>query len=89
MESDFKPHPLLKGPHAQTIWPRLLHREGSQIFQRQRLQLPDNDFVDLDWFPGNEHSDQLALLIHGLGGSSTSHYIKRILTGAAGVERDF
>lgn len=81
VESDFKPHPFLKGPHAQTIWPRLLHKEGSQIFERQRLSLPDNDFVDLDWFPGNEKSDQLALLIHGLGGSSSSHYIKRIGKG--------
>ena len=77
-ESRFKPLPLLSSPHLQTIWPGLFHRKGSQQFTRQRLELPDGDFLDLDWFAQNPDSRQVVVLIHGLGGSSASPYISRV-----------
>ena len=78
IDSDFKPYPLLRNAHLQTIWPRLFHREGSQKYDRKRLELTDGDFLDLDWFPDNPESRRIVVLVHGLGGSSGSHYIKRI-----------
>ncbi len=77
VESGFVAHPLLANRHLQTIWPRLTHREGSQHFHRQRIVVADGDFLDLDWFAGNPASPNLVMLIHGLGGSSSSHYIRR------------
>ena len=81
IESDFKPYLALRNPHLQTIWPRLFHREGGQKYDRQRIELTDGDFLDLDWFPGNPESRRIVVLVHGLGGSSGSHYIKRIGEG--------
>jgi predicted alpha/beta-fold hydrolase len=77
-ESKFRPHPLLSSPHLQTIWPGVFHRQSSQKFNRQRLELPDGDFLDLDWFVQNPDSQQVVVLIHGLGGSSASPYISRV-----------
>lgn len=42
------------------------------------MDLEDGDFIDLDWFDGNRRSHKLAILIHGLGGSSSSNYIIRV-----------
>jgi len=43
--------------------------------KRERLELPDGDFLDLDWAVENP-SDRLVLLSHGLEGSSTNTYIQ-------------
>ncbi|GAB4242257.1 MAG: alpha/beta fold hydrolase [Ekhidna sp.] len=44
-------------------------------YQRERLELPDGDFLDLDWIRGGNH--RLMVLSHGLEGSADRHYIKR------------
>jgi predicted alpha/beta-fold hydrolase len=41
---------------------------------RERLVTPDGDFVDLDWLPGRAGAPVL-LLLHGLEGMATSHYV--------------
>lgn len=58
--------------HVQTVWGPLFRR--SRIaFRRERLATSDGDFVDLDWLDGPADAPVL-LLLHGLEGSSTSHY---------------
>jgi predicted alpha/beta-fold hydrolase len=42
-------------------------------YTRNRITTPDNDFIDLDFSTSN--SKHLALLIHGLEGSSNSKYV--------------
>ncbi len=62
----------------QTLWGPLLRRNGMLPLRRERLPTPDGDFVDLDWVdrpPGSP----LVLLLHGLEGSSGSHYIVGLL----------
>jgi predicted alpha/beta-fold hydrolase len=43
--------------------------------KRERLELPDGDFLDLDWAAENA-SERLVLLTHGLEGSSRNTYIQ-------------
>jgi len=45
--------------------------------QRERVELPDGDFVDLDWTSNDQ--DQVVLIMHGLEGSAHSHYARRVL----------
>ena len=52
---DFRPAWWLPGPHAQTLWPVLCRRRPRLALRRERLELPDGDFLDLDWTPG-DHS---------------------------------
>ncbi len=40
---------------------------------RERVELPDGDFLDLDWSPGG--SECAVVVIHGLEGSSRSVYV--------------
>jgi predicted alpha/beta-fold hydrolase len=45
------------GGHMQTILPSLFRKVHFKYQQRERLELPDGDFVDLDWhlvFPVKE-----------------------------------
>lgn len=77
----------LPGGHAQTIWAarRSRCRAGDpMVWRRQRLNTPDDDFIDVDWLDtpdaseGQVHgpalSAPLLVLFHGLEGSSESHY---------------
>jgi predicted alpha/beta-fold hydrolase len=63
----------LPGGHLQTLVPSLLGYRENPGYRRERLELGDGDFVDLDWLTGG--SVGLVLLLHGLEGSSCSPYI--------------
>ena len=56
----------------QTLWGPLLRRAQRRALRRERWDTPDGDFVDLDWLPSG--AGPLVLVLHGLEGSSTSHY---------------
>ena len=58
--------------HIQTIYPSL-YRSIPVNYVRERLELPDGDFLDLDW--SNNNSDSLVVVTHGLEGDSTRHYV--------------
>jgi uncharacterized protein len=66
--SHFHPPPFLRNGHLQTILPTLLPRRPTFAYQRERLELEDGDFLDLDWTP--TVGDKLAILSHGLEGRS-------------------
>jgi uncharacterized protein len=76
-DSSFKPAWWLPGPHAQTLWPYLLRRLPKVARRRERLELPDGDFLDLDW--NGDGGGPLAVVLHGLEGSSRSHYAAGIM----------
>src|SRR5439155_6296830 len=47
--------------------------------RRERVETPDGDFVDLDWLAGRERGAPLVVILHGLEGSSRSHYVSGLL----------
>ena len=59
--------------HLQTIWGPLFRRPRV-TFRRERFTTRDGDFVDLDWVDGPA-SAPILLTLHGLEGSSRSHYV--------------
>jgi predicted alpha/beta-fold hydrolase len=75
--SAFRPAWWLPGPHLQTIYPSLLRRRRHPELKRERLELPDGDFLDLDWTRNDGRA--LVLVLHGLEGSLESHYTGGIL----------
>jgi len=72
----------LPGRHLQTIYPYLFCRRPPPAFRRERIELPDGDFVDVDWVDGAAGAPVL-VLFHGLEGSSRSPYAAAILGAAA------
>lgn len=77
IESSFVAHPLMRGAHLQTILPTLLRPSPALQLDIECLELPDGDFVELGW-AGVDLDDAapLAILIHGLGGSFESKYLR-------------
>jgi hypothetical protein len=65
----------LPGGNAQTIWPALLSRRPPPVqWRRERWDTPDGDFVDVDFVDTTDAAAPLLVLLHGLEGSSGSHY---------------
>lgn len=60
--------------HLQSVYPTLFRRVERLTTRRERIETPDRDFLDLDWSP-RCHA-RLAILSHGLEGSSSQHYIQ-------------
>ncbi len=76
--SSYKTPPFyLFNSHAETIVPSIF-RKVSGTYDRERLELPDGDFVDLDWMRSN--NKKLVIISHGLEGSSDRHYSKGMAT---------
>ncbi|MFP2931960.1 hydrolase [Pyxidicoccus sp. 3LG] len=78
----FVPAPGLANEHAQTIYASLARPTHAPTVRRERRELPDGDFVDLDSFDGPRGAPHVVAL-HGLEGSSQAGYITAILRGAA------
>jgi hypothetical protein len=74
MNPTFKPAWWLPGPHLQTLWHSLCRKPPQLQRRRERLWLEDGDFLDLDWHGPHSAEAPLVLVLHGLTGSSSSHY---------------
>lgn len=68
IESCFRPPWYLSNCHVQTILPVLGAVRPAPVFRRERLELPDGDFLDLDWLESGR--ERLAILCSGLEGNS-------------------
>ena len=76
---EFCPARWLPGPHFQTLGARFLRSGHGPRLYRERVELPDGDFVDLDFAfdpvrPGRFGGVPVVLLVHGLEGNARSKY---------------
>ena len=76
-DATFKPTPWLPGPHLPTIWASACRRIPALDLERERIELPDGDFVDLDWTRDN--GGAVVVILHGLEGSHESAYARGML----------
>jgi predicted alpha/beta-fold hydrolase len=76
-KNPFKPAWWLPGPHLQTLWPTLCRKKQKNLhLERERFELPDGDFLDLDWAG---EKGPIVLILHGLEGSVNSSYAQGML----------
>lgn len=74
----FRPMPIFRNPHVQTIAGAYLRSTRGVSFERVRISTPDDDFIALD-FPNVEGAQleenaPIVLLLHGMGGSARQGY---------------
>jgi predicted alpha/beta-fold hydrolase len=70
---EYSPSWWLRNGHVQSIYPSVFRRLDDDSFVRERIQTPDDDFLDLDWCcSGNK---RLVILTHGLEGHSRRPYM--------------
>lgn len=67
----FNPKGILRNGHIQTLYPNLF-RKVNLHSHRHRIELDDQDFLDIDFFP--VQSKKLLILTHGLEGNSKAQY---------------
>ncbi len=72
----YVPARWLPGPHAMTVYANLARPRSPLPVLRQRWELPDGDFVDVDRIPAPDPDAPVAVVCHGLEGSSTAGYVR-------------
>ncbi len=70
---DYHAPAWLPGGDLQTLYPYLFISPPKVDYRRERWELPDGDFLDLDWVD-NPDSAPLVVLFHGLEGNSGGFY---------------
>lgn len=74
--SIYRPPAYLFNGQLQTIAPFFGVKEDHTLYQTEKLELPDGDFLELDWIRGGH--DRLMMICHGLEGNSRSHYVQQM-----------
>ena len=86
----------LPGGHLQTIYAATIANAPQVTYRRERWELPDGDFVDVDWIePQRTESERaepdasaqlaseklpIVVLFHGLEGNSQSNYARALMS---------
>jgi len=73
-DSSYKRKPFyLINEHFETIYPSVWRKVQINPYSRERLELDDGDFLDLDWLKND--STQCVIVSHGLEGNSSRPYV--------------
>jgi len=65
---------MLNG-HWETIIPSIFYKGPDVPYERQRMELADGDFLDIDYLKGG--NTKCLIITHGLEGDSKRYYVKR------------
>ena len=79
VESIYKAPYFFRNGHVSTIYSGLIRRVNGLAQKRERIPLPDADFLDLDWSFSEEKTNKVIMLLHGLEGNAQRPY----MTGTA------
>jgi predicted alpha/beta-fold hydrolase len=71
---NYKPPFFLFNAHLETIFPSQFRKVKLPPYHRERIDTPDQDFLDLDWL--KQGSETLVIVSHGLEGDTTRPYMK-------------
>lgn len=71
--SSYQPPFFFSNGCLQTVYPSLARRVDANRYRRERIDTPDDDFLDLDW--SRIGSRKLVILSHGLEGNTHRPYM--------------
>ncbi|MFO7720390.1 MAG: alpha/beta fold hydrolase [Gillisia sp.] len=76
IKSTYRPPVLFKNYHISTIYASVIRKIPPVAQKRERLELEDGDFMDLDWsYSISGKSEKLLILLHGLEGNAQRPYM--------------
>ena len=76
VKENYNPPGIFRSADASTIYAATL-RKVDLIYKRERIELSDGDFLDLDWsYSEEKDSKNIVILLHGLAGRSDRAYMK-------------
>ena len=62
LQSSYLPSRIWQNPHVSTIYPSAFRKVNGVNYTRERLELSDGDFLDLDWSKSSENNPKLPSL---------------------------
>ena len=75
IQSTFEPPFGFKNGFVSTVYSGLIRRVKGVTQERERIELTDGDFLDLDWSYAAGKSKKVIILLHGLEGNAQRPYI--------------
>ncbi|RZS99126.1 YheT family hydrolase [Aquimarina brevivitae] len=76
LNSTYTPPRWLRNGHIATLYTHFFRKVTEVSYERERLELSDGDFIDLDWsYTKNTEKKGIVLIIHGLEGNSQRPYM--------------
>jgi uncharacterized protein len=77
LKSNYRPPLFFRNYHLSTIYASLLRKVPQIPWFRERIELEDGDFIDIDWSHADDRgSDKLIVILHGLEGNSQRPYVR-------------
>jgi len=77
VNSQFSPNRILRNPHLQTVLASKVFKPNHVDTQRERIELPDGDFIDVNFT--HDSSNHIVAMFHGLAGCVESPYVQGAL----------
>lgn len=74
VHTEFSPRWWLRNPHVQTVYASKLAKRPDIDTRKERLELSDGDFLDLNW--SKKTTGPMVCLFHGLAGCIDSGYAR-------------
>lgn len=78
----FQPPWYLRNGHIQTLLGAVRRMPEGVSTRRERLELPDGDFLDVDWLD-RDASAPLIVICHGLESCSQAPYVREVMAAAS------
>ena len=75
--STYQPPLAFRSAHLNTVYPALFRSVPDVTYERERLDTPDDDFVDLDI--SRVGSERVVMVLHGLEGSAQRPYVRGMI----------
>jgi predicted alpha/beta-fold hydrolase len=76
-ESSYRSPLFFSNPHVQTVFPSVFRKVPGVAYVRERVNTPDDDFVDVDL--SLIGAKRVAIVLHGLEGNSERSYVLGIV----------
>lgn len=77
VKGNYIPPGIFKSADASTIYAAVLRKVEIPLYERERIELSDGDFLDLDWsYQKEKATRKVAILLHGLAGNANRVYMK-------------
>ncbi len=76
LQSKYTPPLIFRNGHISTIYPNIFRKIKGIQQKRERIELSDGDFIDIDWsYSSSSNTKKLAIIIHGLEGNAQRQYM--------------
>ncbi|UOE40040.1 alpha/beta fold hydrolase [Chryseobacterium suipulveris] len=69
------PKKIFRNSHVSTLYAALFRKVESVKQKRERLELSDGDFMDLEWSFAPNKTENCIIVFHGLEGNANRHYV--------------